>query len=138
MNYKHWMIEDLQELETLRFACESLRRELKSIDAEIAAIEGGGRSGEREEWLLDARARWVDISENLKATEMHVENMDRLLGALPEDERTAVRCLFIEKQTGGLFDAMEQLHCEKTQVYRIKDRAVMRLARLRWGTGAQE
>ena len=138
MNYKKWMIEDLQELETLRFACESLRRELKGIDAEIAAIEGGGRSGEREEWLLDARARWMDISENLKATEMHVANMDALLARLPADELTAVDCLFVDKEGGGLFSAMDLLHCEKTQVYRIKDRAIMRLARLRWGRGPRE
>ena len=138
MNYKKWLIEDLQELETLRFACESMRKDLGSIDAEISAIEAGGKDAEREEWLLDARARWMDISENLKATEMHVANMDRLLGQLPEDERTAVRCLYVDKQAGGLFEAMEQLHCEKTQVYRIKDRAIMRLARMRFGKGVRE
>lgn len=138
MNYKKWLIEDLQDLETLRFACESMRKELDSIDAEISAIEAGGKDAEREEWLLDARARWMDISENLKATEMHVENMDRLLAQLPEEERTAVRRLYVDKQAGGLFEAMEQLHCEKTQVYRIKDRAIMRLARMRFGKGVRE
>lgn len=138
MNYKKWMIEDLQELETLRFACTALRRELTAIDAEISAIEGGEKTAEREEWLLDARARWMDISENLKATELHVANMDALLAQLPADELTAVDCLFVQKETGGLFEAMDLLHCEKTQVYRIKDRAVMRLARLRWGKGPRE
>ena len=38
MNYRKWLIEDLRDLERLRFACSQLRAELATCEAEIAAI----------------------------------------------------------------------------------------------------
>ena len=107
MNYKKWLIEDLQDLGRLRFACGQLRRELDTIDAEIAAIECGPETAERKEWLLDARARWVDVDVNLKATEMHVADMEALLAGLPDEERTVVQAMFVDAVPGAVGDSYE-------------------------------
>ena len=135
MNYKKWLIEDLQDLGRLRFACGQLRRELDTIDAEIAAIECGPETAERKEWLLDARARWVDVDVNLKATEMHVADMEALLAGLPDEERTVVMAMFVDAVPGAVGVLMERLHVESAQVYRIKDRAMNHLAQMRYGCG---
>ena len=137
MNYRKWLIEDLRDLETLRFACGQLREELETCRREIAAIRGGPKNREREEWLLDARARMDDTEANLNATERHVADMDRLLGGLPEDERAVVLGMYVRAENGAVGRLCEQLHVETAQVYRIKDRAIDRLAKMRYGVGVR-
>ena len=136
MNYRKWLIEDLRDLERLRFACSQLRAELATCEAEIAAI-GNPRDREHAEWLLDARARLEDFGANLRATEMHVADMDRLLSGLPEEERTVVRGMYVVGGKDAVGGLTEKLHVETAQIYRIKDRAIDHLAQLRWGVGVR-
>lgn len=137
MNYRKWLIEDLRDLETLRFACGQLRSELETCRAEIAAIRGGPKSREREEWLLDARARLEDTEANLTATERHVDDMDRLLRGLPEDELMVIRTMYVVGKKDAVGWLTERLHVESAQIYRIKDRAIDRLSKMRWGVGVR-
>ena len=135
MNYKRWLIEDLSELERLRFACGQLRTELETVRTEIEAIQAAEPSREREEWLLDARARWLDMSANLAATEKHVADMDRLLGGLSGEERRVVELMFVQRREKAAFALAEELQYETAQIYRIKDRALGHLAQMRYGVG---
>ena len=135
MNYKKWLIEDLSELERLRFACGQIREELQTVRTEIDAIRAGGLSGERAEWLLDAGARMQDMERNLAATEKHVADMDRLLAGLPETERKVIEGMYVRPGQRAALDLAAALGYETAQIYRIKDRALGHLAQMRYGVG---
>ena len=143
MNYKKWLTDDLRELERLRFAIKQMESELKTLTAETSAIKatnydklpGGKGTNTQEEKLLNVLARKDELTANLKATRLRVADLDRLLMALPKDELRVVEVMLISGEKGGVDRLSSELGYETAQIYRLKDRAIGRLAQLRWGVG---
>ena len=145
MNYKKWLIEDLQNLERYRFAISQLSSELDTLEAEYAAIKAtnydkmpsGSGTNTQEEKLLTTIAKKDELEANLRATALHVEDMDRLLDALPADERCIVDKMFVHREKYAVDTLCEELGYESAQIYRLKNQALTRLAQLRHGKGYQ-
>lgn len=143
MNYKKWLLDDLRDLERLRFSIGQMEAELKTIAAESAAIRatsydklpGGSGMNAQEERLLNVLARKEELTANLRATRRRVADMDRLLLALPKEELRVVQVMLIYQEKGAVERLSEELGYEAAQIYRLKDRAITSLAQLRWGVG---
>ena len=139
ISYKDWLIEDLRNLEKHRFAITQMREELETLDAEYTSIKATnydkqpGGATTQEDRLLTAIAKKDELEADLKATALHVEDMDRLLECLEYDDRRVVTLMFIQRERGAVQKLMEELGYEKSQVYRLRDRALRNLATLRWG-----
>ena len=145
MNYKKWLIEDLQNLERDRFAISHLAEELETIKAEYAAIKAtnydkmpaGSGDNIQEEKLLTAIAKKDELSANLEYTKRHVSDMERLLSQLPDDERLIIQRTVINKEKYATDALAEELCYERTQIWRLKNKALCHLARLRHGSSYQ-
>lgn len=145
MNYKKWLIEDLQNLERDRFAVSQISSELETIEAEYAAIKatdydkitGGGGTNAQEERLLTAIAKKEELTANLKATKRHVEDMERVLKALPDDERRVVERMFVHREKYAADNLASELGYETAQIYRLKNSALTHIAQMRHGKGYQ-
>ena len=143
ISYKDWLIEDLKNLQRNRFAIEQIQAELKTLDARFSAIKatnydkipGGGGTNTQEEKILTAIAKRDELEADLKATSLHVEDMERLLETLQEDELTVIERMFIYRERGAAQKLMTELGYEKSQVYNIRDRALNNLAQARYGKG---
>lgn len=141
--YKEWLIEDLRSLERNRGAIEQMMFELQTIEAEFASIKATNydkmptASGVNfaEERMLTAIAKKTELEADLKATALHVEDMDRLLRTLPDDELLVVKRMLINRERGAVSKLMDELGYEKTQIYAIRDRALLHLAQSRYGQG---
>lgn len=137
--YKEWLIEDLRNLEKNRFSITQMREELETLEAEYASIKATnydkqpGGATTQEDRLLTAIAKKDELEADLKATALHVEDMDRLLECLEYDDRRVVTLMFVQRERGAVQKLMEELGYEKSQVYRLRDRALRNLATLRWG-----
>lgn len=142
-SYKDWLIEDLRSLERNRFAVEQLKAELKTLEARFTAIKatdydkmpGSAGGNIQEDKMLTAIAKKDELEHDLKATTLHVEDMERLLTALEDDELTVVQKMFIQRQRGAAQKLGDELHLEKSQIYRIRDQALKKLAQARYGRG---
>lgn len=141
-SYKDWLIEDLKALERYRASIDQMREELQTLEAEFTAIKAtsydkmpGGGGNTREERMLTAIAKQDELEADLKATVLHVEDMDRLLATLPPDELTVIKRMFIQRERRAVDTLMTELGYEKSQVYRIRDRALFHLAQSRYGRG---
>lgn len=142
-SYKDWLIEDLKSLERNRFAVEQLKAELKTLDARFTAIKatdydkipGGGGTNTQEEKMLTAIAKKEELETDLKATALHVEDMERLLETLQEEELTVIEKMFILRERGAAQKLCDELGYEKSQIYNIRDRALKNLAQARFGRG---
>ena len=143
INYKSWLIDDLRALERLRFSIGQMESELQTLEAEYAAIQatdfdkipGGNGENTQEDRLLTAIARKDALQANLKATRLRVEDLDRLLAALPDDERRTLELMFISREKYAAGRLCEEFNLEMASVYRLKDRALRHLAQLRHGAG---
>lgn len=145
MNYKKWLIEDLQNLERQKFAISQLQEELETVEAEYAAIKAtnydkmpsGSGDNIQEEKLLTAIAKKDELEANLKYTEKHVADMQRLLDQLPDDERRIIEVTVIKKEKYAAESLADELGYERAHIYRLKSRALMHLAQLRHGASYQ-
>lgn len=145
MNYKKWLIEDLQELERCRFSITQMQEELTTLSAEHAAIKatdydkipGGAGGNVQEEKLLTNLAKRDELTANLEATRKHVADMDRLLEALPDEERRVVQRMFIQRERHAADSLVTELGYEVAQIYRLKNQALGHLAQMRFGKGYQ-
>ena len=92
-------------------------------------------SAQSPESLIAERRRLVAC---LRVTVNHVSRLERLLALLDPDEQLVLRHTLICPTKNSVFYLMEQLHCEKSWVYRIRARAIDKLLRLRYGAAAGE
>jgi len=145
MNYKKWLIEDLQNLERNEFSLLQMRCELETLEAEYAAIKATdfdkipshGSGNVQEEKLLTAIAKKQELEANLEATARHVEDMRRVLKNLPDDERRVVERMFVHREKYAADNLAEELGYETSQIYNIKNRALTHIAQMRFGKGYQ-
>lgn len=145
MNYKKWLIEDLQNLERQKFAITQLQEELETVKAEYAAIKAtnydkmpkGSGENIQEEKLLTAIAKKDELEANLKFTRMKVADMERLLAQLPDDERLIIQRTVINKEKYAADSLADELCYERTQIWRLKNKALCHLTQLRHGASYQ-
>ncbi len=143
MNYKKWLIEDLQALERHRFAVAQLKSELETLEAEFTAIKatsydkmpGGGGTNSQEEKLLTTIAKKQELEADLMATTLHVEDMDRVLQSLSEVEREVLTRMYIRQERKAAEGLAEELGFEVAQIYRLKNQALHHMAQSRFGVG---
>lgn len=141
MNYRKWLIEDLETLNRCRFSISQMSEELKTLEEEYAAIKatdydkqpGGHGENVQEEKLLTAIAKRDELSANLKYTRRRVADLERLIKSLPSDEQRVVERMFVNKEKYAGDNLAEELDCDTTTVYRIKNRALLHLAQMRYG-----
>ena len=145
MNYKKWLIEDLQQLDRCRFAIVQMTEELRTLEAEYSAIKatdydkqpGGSGDNIQEEKLLTSIAKRDELKANLKFTKRKVADMDRLLSKLPGDERRVIERMYIKEEKYAGDNLAEELNCDIRTVHRIKNRALLHLAQMRHGNAYQ-
>lgn len=145
MNYRKWLIEDLQNLERQKFSITQMQEELETVNAEYAAIKAtnydkmpaGSGENVQEEKLLTAIAKRDELAANLAYTQRHVADMERLLAALPDDERRIIERTVIRQEKYAADSLADELGYERAHVYRLKNRALMHLAQLRHGAAYQ-
>ena len=145
MNYRKWLIEDLQNLDRCKFSITQMTEELQTLEAEFAAIKatnydkmpGGSGDNVQEEKLLTAIAKRDELKANLKFTKRRVADMERLLTKLPAEERRVSERMFVHREKYAGDNLAEELDCDTTTVYRIKNRALTHLAQMRHGFGYQ-
>ena len=145
MNYKKWIIEDLQTLERWRFSIGQMTSEIETLKAEYEAIKvtnynkmpSGSGTNVQEEKLLTNIVKRDELSMNLRFTKMRVADIDRVLDELSDNERTILQRMFIKREKYAADNLAEELGYETAQVYRLKNQALTHFAQLRHGAGYQ-
>ena len=141
MNYKKWLIDDLKNLRRDKYAIRQLSSELETLEAEYASIKAtnfdkmpsGSGDNLQEQKLIDAIARRDEKEACLKATKMHVADMERLLQQLADDEREVIQRTFVNEERCSHDELAEELGCSVRTINYKKQDALDHLARLRFG-----
>ena len=74
-----------------------------------------------------------ELKHNLEITKREVEQVDAALAELSQEERLVLERFYIHREHGHVDRLCEELNMEKSQVYNIKNRALVKLARMLHG-----
>lgn len=141
MNWKQEARKELRELSAKRIAEQNLSEELTALTTELTATTHGMQevhvhigSSRRDERQLTLMVRKENIEKALTAVRRSLTHTERALSALTEQERQILTGFFIHPHKNGADDLMEQLHMERSTLYRHRDNALKAYTLARYGT----
>ena len=137
MSNRDRLLSDLRNLEYDRLAIQMMHDDISSISADLGPDIDGHKDSHNPDInsLLERRHR---LMLSLKVTVNHVGSLERLLGMLSPEEQLVINSMLVNPYKNCIFDLMESLHLEKSQIYNIRAGAIKKLLRLRYGAGAGE
>ena len=141
MKYTDWLIPRLRNLEAERRALVNIPDRIKALEISFGAIRAVATDGEpvsggtsrREELLLENIAERDELKHNLRITRAEVRQVENALNSLSPEEKTVIEKFYINRPQNHVEWLCQELHIERTQVYRIKDQALIKMARQLFG-----
>lgn len=136
------LITDLRELEDKRRALENIPDKIASLELGFTSIRAassdgeampGGGGNKREEAMINNIAMRDKLRRDLEQTRRDVARMDAALAQLGSDERLVLDRLFLHRASDSVDRLCAELNFSRAQVYRLKDYALGRLARVLYG-----
>ena len=141
--HREWLLNDLRQLNTDRFAVTQLKAEIQTLELEYGAIKAtsydkipaGGNGNSQQDKLELNIAKRQELTASLKATESHVNDMERLLDQLNPEDRKLIEKLEVGRGSYTAEAVAEEIGLEVRQVHNRKKNAIDKLSRLRFGQG---
>ncbi len=141
MNYKQFIIPDLQSLNAWRAALTTIPERIRALEMAYGAIRSAmtdatpvaGGTTVRDEMLVSNIAERDKLKSNLEITRHNVKRLESALELLPRDERIILERFYVNREKNHVERLMEELHYEKTQIYQLKERGLIDLARILLG-----
>ena len=90
------------------------------------------RENTNDKYLIETE----QLQERIDDLQSHIDLFEQLLAEFPQDERVLLNILAsAEKSSNKIARAKAELHCGRSQVYRLRDRALQRLTELIYESG---
>lgn len=121
MDFRKVAIEDLKNLNYLELGIEHNKERIEELK-DSSNIDD-----------ITARER---AELNNRAVIPLVKNIKESLASLTETERKVLRRMYIDSERGAVERLCEELYCEKSTVYRIKDEAIRKFTLAMYGIEA--
>ncbi len=127
---KKQAIEALENYNSMCIAEENLKEELEATEEMLNKLSIQGSIAALGDIELEAlRAKRDNLQGRIGLLVAKKHSVERSIAALPALEQTVLRRFFITpKRKGSAESLMEEMDYEKTQIYRIRERALRRFA----------
>lgn len=143
--YRDMLINDLSVVKDCRFSIIQIQSEIETLDSEYASIKAtnydkmpvGSGENLQEEKLVTVIAKKDQKLAELDMNKRFIADMERLLEQLPDDERRVIERMIVNNDKYAAADLSDELGYESAQIYRIRNKALMRLSVLRHGVAYQ-
>lgn len=115
----------LQALENIktRIAAQKLNLEgFKTAAADKEPVKGG--TSRHDDRMINCIVEIERLKRNYSVTSRLVQLIEKGLSGLSSEERDVLDCFYINQQHRSIETLKEKLGYEKSQIYRIKDRAL--------------
>lgn len=131
-NFKQKAIDTLKNLENDRAAFAALSEKLAALDDRMtsprtascsaAPIHGGGNRF--EETIVSAIKEKDELTHNAHRIKSHIESVDNALKLMRPNEREALYKFYVHRTDEYIAELKKDLRYEKSELYRIKTRAL--------------
>ena len=129
MRERDEMVAALRNLSLDRTAVRLMREDISCIEAdikkELPALQREALETER-----------MKLLSGLAATEHQISRMERLMSLLSPEEQEVLDRTIVNSYPEVVFDLAQEKCCDTARIYRIRNRAINKLLRLRYGAGA--
>ncbi len=138
-----WKKEAVNDLLNYKARCESkinILEEIKALEADSVSLRGisadtpvmGGLSSQENKYL-NVLAKKERLKDNLKAVQRLIKRTERGLACLDKRQRTVLEGFYVYKTSTYVDDLCYSLCVEKSQLYRIKDNALLKFTIAMYG-----
>ena len=138
MKYTDWLVPRLVHLEEYRAFLENVPQRISDLRHRVEMINASrpdkisvmSSSRDPDEAIINSimERQELEISESIIRSD--VAWLESGLAKLTPDERMILERFYIRRRKDYLERLTEDLHVERSEVYRLKDQALRRLARL--------
>lgn len=131
MDFQRVAISDLQSYQPRKVSIENLKNRISELDVKIerlgstsndVPVQGGGNR--TEEGLINGIVERDRLKMSLRIAEDLISRIDKGLSVLNSDQRKVLHGFYINRGSMYIDKLCDELHCEKSTVYRIKDEAL--------------
>lgn len=142
MNYKDRLIPELKTLQDKREALINIPEKIKILEMRYGALRAaqtdaqpvsGSSISRRENDLLCNIAERNALKLDLMIAQREVALMESALHSLSDVEQRVLDRVYINRRKNYIEQLCVELNYEVAQVYRIKDSALIKLARILYG-----
>ena len=137
MDYRDMIIPELKYMEkkkeflrTARIRLDDLKASIGSIRSPAAEKLPGGGDYSVEDAILNNMAERELLEQNIRTVEAKVRWLETGLASLTEEERMILDRFFIHRERDVLERLMADLAMERSSVYRLRNSAMVSLARV--------
>ncbi len=113
-----------QIIDEQMFGVASLLREIKREEDALESNETENVSRRVDKYISRLMNEYNHLSMRKKLLNRRIKLIENVVNALPRDERIAVERFFLSEEKHAAEELMEELEFEKTQIYRIRSRAL--------------
>lgn len=140
MNWEKEAINDLKTYAARKGSVQNLKERIAELSARAeglraisadAPVQGG--ASRQEYALINNIAERDRLRANLDVVQQLVSLIDKGLAVLDEDERYVLDMFYISRPSMYLDKISDRLHFEKSQIYKIKDRALYKFTVAMYG-----
>lgn len=144
MDYIRETIEKLEEHNLLLSAEENLRMEIKALILDKDCMKaqrlshtpgGGSGSGEPDDKIANNIARRIELNNRLRCTRLRINQIKKAMECLEDKEKTVLEILYVNGSYKNIDYACQRLGYEKSNIYKLRDRSLRKLARALLGIG---
>lgn len=142
MNWKDVAVGDLLSLNSLKIARNNLQYEIELIETNLYNIKvidyskdivDGGDQTKADDIKLDNIVKKEKLKARLNQINTEIEMIEKGMNYLDEIEKKVLDYFYISRPYNHISLLMNELHYEKSQVYRLKDEALTNYASIRYG-----
>lgn len=132
MNWQTFGVQRLKAYEARQKAVESIPERIKMLELEYTAIKAGIGDGmpkasggnKTEDQLVGNIAKREELKSNLEIAQREIALTEKGLSALDDEEKRVLYVFFINRPARHVELLCDELHIEKTKLYKLKDEAL--------------
>lgn len=131
MNYRIFTEDMLRSFRAKQAAVENLQRTVDCLLVEDRLdrerLEDGAGPDSAKQQRLGNRVFLCETRKRLEAAKTEVAQVERALSLLSETEKKVIYLLYVDRRRRAVDELMEALCYEKSNIYKIRDRALLKL-----------
>lgn len=132
MNWKTEAEDKLKKYELMRLSVRSIPQEIERLELSAQSIRGAstdktpvkGGGSRREEFLLNNLVLKNELKCRLRQSRIWVRTVSEALETLNPEEQLILQRLYIVPEKGAMDRLCAEFNCEKSQIYRIREKSL--------------
>lgn len=140
MNWQKEAINDLGCYLARKNSILVMREKIKELQAKEERLKSAasnvpvqGGASKSEDMIINCIVECDRLKDNITAIARWLALVDRGLNTLTEDEKVVLDKFYINRPTRHIDRLCDELHCEKSTVYRLKDSGLKKFTMAMYG-----